>query len=161
MNYSRINLFDDKNGDGARMVLFVSGCPHKCLNCFNKTTWGYLSGEEFTKQIEDDFFAYFEKNKDFLKGISLLGGEPLAPRNLAVTSALMKRFKDKYGNVGKDIWVWSGYTLEQLQENEEQKNAIQSIDTLVDGKYIDALKDTSLKHRGSSNQRILKYGIDF
>lgn len=161
MNYSAINKFDDKNGDGGRLVLFVSGCPHKCFNCFNKATWGYHSGEEFSSAVEEDLFDYFEKNKEFLSGISLLGGEPLAPRNIETTTSLMKRFKETYGSLGKDIWVWSGYTLEELQNNEHQNIALALIDTLIDGKYVDELKDLSLKHRGSSNQRILKHGIDF
>lgn len=161
MNYSSINKFDDKNGDGARLVLFVSGCPHKCFNCFNKSTWSYLSGDPFSTEIEQDFFDYFEENKEFLSGISLLGGEPLAPRNIETTTAIMKRFKDNYGSLGKDIWVWSGYTLEELQDNEQQRAALALIDTLVDGKYVEELKDPDLKHRGSSNQRILKKGENF
>ncbi|UKA04526.1 anaerobic ribonucleoside-triphosphate reductase activating protein [Photobacterium damselae] len=161
MNYSSINKFDDKNGDGARLVLFVSGCPHKCFNCFNKSTWGYLSGDPFSKEIEQDFFDYFEENKEFLSGISLLGGEPLAPRNLSKTSEIMRKFKDTYSHLGKDIWVWSGYTLEELKQNPDQCSVLPLIDTLIDGKYVDELRDPELKHRGSSNQRILKNGIDF
>ena len=161
MNFSSISKFDDKNGDGARQVLFVSGCPHKCEGCFNKSTWSYLSGSPFSDEVEKDFFNSFRKDKEFLSGISLLGGEPLAPRNLSTTMAIMQKFKKEFGDLGKDVWVWSGYTLEQIQDNPQQRAALQFIDTLVDGKYIEEFKDESLRHRGSSNQRILKRGKDF
>ena len=161
MNFSSIKYFDDKNGDGARLVLFVSGCPHKCPNCFNKTTWSYHSGEPFSENVENDFFEYFEKNKEFLSGISILGGEPLAPRNAATVINIMRRFKDTYGDLGKDIWVWTGYTLDLIHGNLQRQAALGFIDTLIDGKYIEELKDESLIHRGSSNQRVLKRGIDF
>lgn len=158
MNYSSINWIDDKNGDGCRLTLFVSGCPHKCEGCFNKKTWSYHSGEEFSQEIEDSIFKYFEKNKSYLKGLSILGGEPMAPRNVERVGELLKKFKESYPE--KDIWVWSGYTLEELT-TPEQIETLKLIDTLVDGRYEESLRDTELRFRGSSNQRILVKNVDY
>ncbi|PSV00971.1 anaerobic ribonucleoside-triphosphate reductase activating protein [Photobacterium kishitanii] len=158
MNYSNINWIDDKNGDGCRLTLFVSGCPHKCEGCFNIKTWSYLSGDEYTIEIEDSIFAYFEKNKAYLKGLSILGGEPLAPRNVERVTMLLKRFKETYTD--KDVWVWSGYTLEELTLP-NQLESLKYIDTLVDGRYEESLRNTELYFRGSSNQRILTKNVHY
>lgn len=158
MNLLKIDEFDDKNGDGARMTIFVSGCPHKCLNCFNKISWGYKNGFECTSSVKEAIFSKFRENVDFLSGLSILGGEPLAPRNFKEVIVICKEFKTLFPN--KNIWLWSGYTLEEIQHLPQNK-ALKYIDTLVDGRFVEELKDTELNFRGSSNQRILKNGIDF
>ncbi|ELP5899891.1 anaerobic ribonucleoside-triphosphate reductase activating protein [Vibrio vulnificus] len=158
MNIIKIDKFDDKNGDGARMTLFVAGCPHKCEGCFNKVSWSYLSGFECTKDVVEAFFSDFSENEAFLNGISILGGEPLAPRNFQTVKEICRSFKQQFPT--KNIWVWSGYTLEQIQQS-PQRVVLDYVDTLVDGKFVQSLHDPHLKFRGSSNQRILNKGIDY
>ncbi|MCY9861237.1 anaerobic ribonucleoside-triphosphate reductase activating protein [Vibrio coralliirubri] len=158
MNLLKIDHFDDKNGNGARMTIFVAGCPHKCKGCFNVVSWSYLTGYECTQDVLTCLFDKFEKDRQFLTGLSILGGEPLAPRNYEGVLDICLQFKKRFPE--KDIWVWTGYTLEELKE-QPQAIALSLIDTLVDGRFEESLKDTELAFRGSSNQRILKLGIDY
>lgn len=158
MNLLKIDHFDDKNGVGSRMTIFVAGCPHKCEGCFNVVSWSYLAGYECTQEVISNFLDRFEKDKDFLTGLSILGGEPLAPRNYEGVMDICRQFKQRFPD--KDIWVWTGYTLEEIKEH-PQNSALSLIDTLVDGRFKESLKDTELAFRGSSNQRILNRGIDY
>lgn len=150
MNYSTIIKSDLVNGTGVRVSLFVSGCSHGCKECFNEKAWDYRYGNPFTEKEKNVIME--ELSKDYISGISLLGGDPLMPKNISTIIELCKDIKLKYPN--KTIWCWSGYTLEEIQQNHAYE-ILNYIDVLIDGKYVHELRDTTLKFRGSSNQRIL------
>ena len=158
MNVLKIDNWDDKNGEGARMTIFVAGCSFKCKGCFNHKSWSYLSGEECTDKLINDTFNLFDANRKYLSGLSILGGEPLAPRNFQRVIEICQIFKARFPE--KNIWLWSGYVIEELQ-NLPQAEILKIIDVLIDGQFIANLHDNSLKFRGSSNQRILKKEVDF
>lgn len=156
MNYGTIKNYDIANGIGVRVSLFVSGCRHHCKNCFNKEIWEFDSGKPFTTKEKDMIISYLEP--DFIEGLSLLGGEPLEPENQQAILELVKEVKIKYPN--KTIWCYSGFTFEALINNKLNKEPylkelLENIDILVDGPFIEDLKNPSLAFRGSSNQRIL------
>lgn len=156
-NYSKIKTFDIANGNGIRTSIFFSGCEHGCKNCFNNELWDFNVGEQFTEEI------YKLKIKptisSHIAGISILGGEPMHQNNILSTFNLIKWFKNDYPN--KNIWLWSGYTWEELMDKSNKNYEInfeimKNIDVLVDGRYVDELRDITLPFRGSSNQRIWK-----
>ena len=130
------------------MTLFVSGCTHHCKNCFNPETWDFKLGEEFT----DDTIARIIDlaREDYVRGLSILGGEPFHPKTIDATLKLSKAFKEKYPN--KDIWAWSGFLFDR---DLKDKEVLKYIDVLVDGQYKDELHDFRLKWRGSANQRVI------
>lgn len=147
MNYSQIRSLDIANGPGCRISLFVSGCEHRCKNCFNPETWNFDHGKEFT---DDSYEAIIELAKpDHISGLSILGGEPLHPRNRTDVLDLVKKFKEKYPN--KTVWLWTGYSWEEVASDLVDSE----IDVVVDGKFVEDLKDLRLKYRGSSNQRVI------
>ena len=146
MRYAQIRNMDVSNGIGIGVALFVQGCHFHCDNCFNKNTWNFNEGLEWTPSIENDFLNIIDK--PYIKRISFLGGEPLAPENKEDVLFLIDKCKQLYPN--KKIWVWTGYTFDNLP-----KSILNNIDYLVDGPYIDSLRDYKLKFRGSSNQRII------
>jgi anaerobic ribonucleoside-triphosphate reductase activating protein len=147
MNYSIIRHLDIANGPGCRVSIFVSGCEHRCKNCFNPETWNFNYGEEFT---EDTLNSILELAKsDYISGLSILGGEPLHSRNLPDVLKLARKFKEKYPE--KTVWLWTGYLLEDVLEYLVDSE----IDVIVDGKFVEELKDLRLKYRGSSNQRVI------
>lgn len=152
MNYSGIIYGDTANGPGNRLTLFVSGCPHKCYKCFNSYTWDKHYGNEFTENVEDEFIAYFQRNEKYLNGLSLLGGEPLAHYNVDKIIGIASRFKSIFPH--KDIWLWTGYTLEEVLSDLNKAKILKYIDVLIDGKYEDSKKNHNLKYRGSHNQRM-------
>lgn len=154
MNYGKIITYDVGNGDGIRITLFVSGCKRHCKNCFNKQTWDFNYGKPFTEKTLE--FIEKEINKPYINGITILGGEPLEFENREVVSKICKHIKNKYPN--KTIWIYTGFIYEDLiKENDKHLNTIlKNIDVLVDGPFIDELKNIKLQFRGSSNQRILK-----
>lgn len=154
MNYGKIITYDVGNGNGIRVTLFVSGCKRHCKNCFNKQTWDFNYGKPFTEETLK--FIEKEINKPYINGITILGGEPLEFENREVVSKICKHIKNKYPN--KTIWIYTGFIYEDLiKENDKHLNAIfKNIDVLVDGPFIDELKNIKLQFRGSSNQRILK-----
>ena len=137
--------------------LFVSGCTHHCKNCFNQMTWDFKYGKEFNQEVEDLIIDYLKP--EHITGLSLLGGEPMEPSNQRVLLPFIKRVKELYPQ--KDIWCYTGYLFDQelLSESrarcEVTDELLSYIDVLVDGKFIEELKDLSLKFRGSSNQRII------
>ena len=158
MHYATIKKFDIANGEGVRVSLFVSGCSHHCPGCFNDVAWPFEYGFEFTKETEDEIIEAC--NNSYIKGLSLLGGEPFEKVNQLGLISLIRRFKKEFPN--KDIWCYSGYLFdaEILNENskiqtEVTRELISYIDVLVDGKFVLALKDISLKFKGSSNQRVI------
>lgn len=140
-----------------RVSLFVSGCTHRCRNCFNQEAWDFGYGQPFTGETEEEILKALEP--DYIKGLSLLGGEPFEPENQRELVKLVKRVKERYSE--KDIWCYTGYTLEKdlLREGRVRcqvtHELLSLMDVLVDGAFVEELKDISLPFRGSSNQRIL------
>ena len=156
MNYGEIKNCDIANGRGVRISLFVSGCTHHCKNCFNPETWDFAYGEEFTHDVQDSIIALLEP--EYISGLTILGGEPFEPCNQAALVSFIKRVKNKYPQ--KDLWMYSGYTYEELtgdsKANCEFTDEILSyVDVLVDGEYVEELKNITLKFRGSENQRLI------
>jgi len=141
---------DIVNGPGTRCTLFVSGCVHECPGCYNKSTWRLNSGMPFTLQMEEQLIADLNDTRIPRQGLSLSGGDPLHPANLADVGRLLRRVQRECS--GKDIWMWTGYRLEELST--EQQQVVTSVNVLIDGKFIQALKDPALLWRGSSNQVI-------
>lgn len=153
MNYHNIKHDDMNNGDGIRVTLFVSGCEHHCLNCQNSQTWNYDSGINFDKDAKHELFIAL--SKDYISGITLSGGDPLAPQNVKEVLDLIKWFRDLFPR--KTVWVYTGYKFEHLwyEGNSDVLQILKRIDVLVDGKYIEEKRDINLKWRGSKNQRVI------
>lgn len=158
MNYATIKDVDIANGQGIRISLFVSGCTHHCKNCFNKEAWDFEFGNIFDKSVEDKILKLCEPS--YIKGLSLLGGEPMHPRNQEAVANLVKRFRAKFG-AEKDIWCYTGYVFDKdFQEGgraytQNTRFLIENFDVVVDGPFVDEKKNISLKFRGSENQRII------
>ncbi len=150
MNYHVYHPIDVVNGPGTRCSLFVSGCVHECKGCYNKATWRVNSGFEFTQELEDKIIADLQDTRIKRRGLSLSGGDPLHPKNVSAILRLVKRVREECP--GKDIWLWSGYLLSEMDEHQSQ--VIEMIDTLVDGKFEQDKYDPELKWRGSANQII-------
>ena len=153
MNYSGIKYADMINGKGIRVSLFVSGCTHCCKNCFNQETWNESYGKEFTEKEENEIIGYFKKYEKTIKGLSLLGGDPTYPKNIEPLLKFIKKFKENLPD--RDIWIWSGFTWEEILKDENRFSLIKECDVLIDGKFVDSLKDLNLKWKGSSNQRVI------
>ena len=147
MNYGAIKKNDIANGFGVRVSLFVSGCRNCCEGCFQPETWDFGYGQPFVKETEDEIMEALRPY--WIQGLSILGGEPMEPENQDVLLPFIKRVKQEYPN--KDVWLYSGYSFEELQGSE----ILQLIDVLVDGRFVKKLRDPSLAFRGSRNQRIL------
>lgn len=158
MNYANIKDTDIANGEGVRVSLFVSGCTHHCKNCFNPETWDFCYGKPFTQEVEDTLLKMIEPS--YIKGLTLLGGEPMEPKNQVALLPFIKRFREKFGNT-KTIWCYTGFVYDKdlvsggRAHTEATDELMQNIDVLVDGPFIEALKNITLKFRGSSNQRII------
>ena len=155
MRYADIKKYDIANGIGVRVSIFVSGCTHHCKGCFNPEAWDFNYGKRFTKDTIDEIIDALSPS--YIKGLSLLGGEPLDPNNQKGILSLLKKVKEIYPN--KDIWCYSGYLYEYLIEQSKTKDDIKEIlsyiDVLVDGKFELDKKDITLLFRGSSNQRVI------
>lgn len=150
MNIHQYYPVDVVNGPGTRCTLFVAGCVHECPGCYNKSTWRLNSGLPFTLQMEEQLIADLNDTRIPRQGLSLSGGDPLHPANLADVGRLLRRVQRECA--GKDIWMWTGYRLEELSAKQQQ--VVASVNVLIDGKFIQALKDPALLWRGSSNQVI-------
>ncbi|HAS64316.1 MAG TPA: anaerobic ribonucleotide reductase-activating protein [Vibrio sp.] len=155
MNYHHYYPIDVVNGPGTRCTLFVSGCEHECRGCYNKTTWRTDSGHAYTQQLEDQIIADLNDTRIKRRGLSLSGGDPLHPANVDAVLRLVQRVRKECSN--KDIWLWSGYTLAELSE--AQKQVVDLIDVLIDGKFEQDKKDLNLEWRGSSNQIIHRFKL--
>lgn len=153
MKYGDIKYYDVINGIGVRVSIFVSGCSHHCEHCFNKETWDDTYGEEFDANVENNIFQYISKYNSVIKGISILGGDPTYSKNIKPLSDFIDRFKDKFPT--KDIWIWSGYTWEKILKDKDMYKLISKCDVLIDGVFVEKLKNIKLKFRGSSNQRVI------
>ena len=150
MRFSKIKDNDIANGIGITMSIWTQGCPHHCGGCFNKETWDFNLGKEFT----NDDLNYIISNIDSFnvkRNLSILGGEPLCPENVEGVINLCKEFKKVYPD--KLIYLWTGYTIEEF--NKLQKQVLEYVDFIIDGKFEEAKKNLNLHLRGSSNQRIL------
>ena len=147
MRYNLIRKMDISNGPGVRVSIFMQGCSFHCKNCFNKETWDFSGGQEFTDETVDKVIDLC--NKSEVKGLSILGGEPMHPTNIEGTTKLAKAFKEKYPE--KTIWTWTGFKYEDIKD----KDVFNYIDVLVDGQYKDELHNPTLKWKGSSNQRVI------
>ena len=182
MNYASIRTCDIANGEGVRVSLFVSGCTHRCKGCFNEEAQAFDYGEPFTREVEDSILTALEPG--FIAGLTLLGGEPMEPENQRVLVPFLRRFRERFGAT-KTLWVYTGCVWEKLSgeaeslplQNKDGENSALSggrdssapyrwrtevtdeflamTDVLVDGPFVEELKDISLRFRGSSNQRIL------
>ena len=148
MRYNKIRKMDIADGPGVRVSIFMQGCSFNCKNCFNKDTHDFCGGKEFTDETIDRVLELCEK--DHIEGLSILGGEPMHPKNIEGTTKLAKAFKEKFPN--KNVWAWSGFLFDQDLKDKEVLNYL---DTLVDGQYVDELRDPTLKWKGSSNQRVI------
>lgn len=157
MYYGKIRENDIANGSGVRVSLFVSGCRNHCKNCFQPETWDFNYGEPYTQETEQHIIESL--SRPYIQGLTLLGGEPLEPENQVVLVRLLRNVKETYPE--KDVWCYTGYTLEQaLMEDSHCRcnvtdELLSMIDVLVDGRYVDELRDISLRFRGSSNQRLI------
>ncbi|MTC61341.1 anaerobic ribonucleotide reductase-activating protein [Providencia rustigianii] len=152
MNYHQYYPVDVVNGPGTRCTLFVAGCVHQCRGCYNQSTWRVDSGVPFTQEMEDKIIQDLQDTRIRRQGLSLSGGDPLHPANLPAVLKLVKRVKAVCPD--KDIWLWTGYTFNELSL--EQQKVVSLINTLIDGKFEQDLYDPALLWRGSSNQVIHK-----
>ena len=159
MNYASIRTCDIANGEGVRVSLFVSGCTHRCKGCFNEEAWDFAYGEPFTKKTENEILAALEP--DFIDGLTLLGGEPMEPENQRALMPFLRRFRERFGST-RSIWCYTGCVLEtELRAESRWRTELTDeflslVDVLVDGPFVEELKDISLRFRGSSNQRIIE-----
>ena len=150
MYYAQIRKYDIANGPGIRCSLFVSGCTHHCYGCFNEDYKAFNYGHVWTKDIEDRFIDMLHDNQ--IKGVTILGGEPMDQIHDDDLLNLLKRIKSE---TGQNIWLYSGYTYEHILQHQKRKELLFFCDVLVDGLFVLAQKDLKLKFRGSSNQRII------
>ena len=148
MRYNVIRKMDISNGPGVRVSVFMQGCAFHCKNCFNPETWDFNGGKEFSQNTINEVLDLCDKPQ--VKGLSILGGEPMHPNNIEATTKLAKAFKERFPN--KNIWAWSGF---KFDEDLKDKEVMKYIDVLVDGRYVDELHNPMLKWKGSSNQRVI------
>ena len=148
MNYADIKEVDIQDGEGVRVSLYVSGCHFHCKGCHNKEAWDFNYGKKYDEETEKYILDLLDR--DYIAGLSILGGEPLEPSNQEVLAGLVKKVKERFPN--KTIWSWSGFLFDR---DLKDKEVMKYIDVLVDGQYKDELHDFRLKYRGSSNQRVI------
>lgn len=147
MRYNKIRKMDIADGPGVRVSIFLQGCTFNCKNCFNPETHDFNGGEEFTDETIQEVLDLCDK--DFITGLSILGGEPMHPKNIKGTIKLAKAFKERYPD--KTIWSWSGFLIDNIVD----KEVLNYLDVLVDGQYKDELHNPTLKWCGSENQRVI------
>ena len=147
MRYNKIRKMDIADGPGVRVSVFLQGCTFHCKNCFNPETWDFKGGEEFTDDTIEEILNLCDKSH--IAGLSILGGEPMHPKNIEGTIKLAKAFKERFPE--KNLWSWSGFLYDDICN----KEIFNYLDVLVDGQFKDELRDPRLKWRGSSNQRVI------
>lgn len=150
MYYSKIKFNDVANGPGLRLSLFTSGCTHHCRGCFQPETWDFKNGEPFTLETQN-YIIEKSKNK-YIAGLSLLGGDPLD--NIDGILTLLEEYRQVFG-MTKTIWLWTGYTFDEILKDEFKSRVLPYIDVLIDGPFIEDCKDITLKYKGSTNQRVI------
>lgn len=157
MNYAEIKKTDIANGEGVRVSLFVSGCRRRCKNCFNQIAWDFGYGNPFTEEVEEEIISALTPY--YIAGLTLLGGDPMEPENQRALLPFVRKVRARLPE--KNIWCFTGYTYSDgtLEEDavrlSETKELISLFDVLVDGRFVEELKDIRLKFRGSSNQRVI------
>lgn len=165
MNYAQMRSMDISNGEGIGVSLFVQGCDFHCKNCFNSETWNFSKGQEWNEKTKNQFLKLVEK--PFIQRVSILGGEPLHPENVQNVLKIVDEIRVSYPT--KNIWLYTGYTWEQIMYPivtddlnferdciiKARKELVSKCDVLIDGRYVDKLRDVSLHWRGSSNQRVI------
>ncbi len=157
MNYATIKPFDVADGPGVRVSLYVSGCRNRCKNCFNPETWDFNYGKPFTEEVEN--YVISALSPQYIKGFTLLGGDPFEPENQVTLAPFLEKIRSVYPD--KSIWCYTGYDYEKDLLTGKKGDAelvmrmLNSIDVLVDGRFVEELKDLNLRFRGSSNQRII------
>lgn len=158
MNYANIKYFDIANGVGVRTTLFVSGCRLHCPGCFNETAWDFDAGRPFTAEVEDKIVASLEQ--PYIAGLTVLGGEPMEPENQQGLVGFLERVRGRFGDT-KSIWLFSGHTWDQLAPGgawnlgDVTDRILDTLDVLVDGPFVQARHDITLRFCGSSNQRLI------
>lgn len=157
MRYAAIQENDYLNGEGICVSFWVQGCPHRCEGCHNPGQWSFEGGKELPTDYKGQIVKAISAN-GITRNFSILGGEPLCPENIALTHDTVMAIRAAYPNI--KIFIWTGYMLEQL-EHPLLKDILNRVDVIIDGPYIQEKRDITLKLRGSTNQRILKKGIDF
>lgn len=162
IRYAQIRNLDLSNGEGVGVALFVQGCHFHCHNCFNPETWDFNGGKEWMEEVKNKFFELVDR--PYIKRVSILGGEPLSEENLDGVLDLVNKIR--LSSPEKSIWIYSGYTWEEIRKGNmedglkygewtKRAKIITECDVLVDGRYIDSKRDISLAYRGSSNQRLI------
>ena len=157
MHYGEIKKCDIANGEGVRVSLFVSGCTHHCPGCFNQDTWDFSYGQEYTEETEQEILDALSPG--YINGLSLLGGEPFEPQNQEVLVKLLRKVRERHPE--KNVWCYSGYLFDRELLSESLARCgytdemLSMIDILVDGRFVEKLKDIRLVFRGSSNQRLI------
>ena len=157
MYYSTIKELDIADGPGVRVTLFVSGCTNHCEGCFQPQTWDFCYGQEFTRETEEQILSLL--SPAYVQGLTLLGGEPMEPRNQEAVLGLIRRVRSAYPK--KNIWLFSGFTFEEMMDPDGYPHTpfthelLSLLDVMVDGRFVLAKKDLMLRFRGSSNQRLL------
>ncbi len=157
MNYAKIKWFDISNGPGVRVSLYVSGCRNHCKNCFNPETWDFCYGQPFTEEVANSIINGLKPSH--IRGFTLLGGDPFEPENQVALAPFLKKLRAACPD--KSLWCFTGYDLERdlltgkLGNLDTVNEMLNCLDVLVDGKFVEELKDLSLRFRGSSNQRII------
>ena len=148
MKYNKIRKMDISDGPGVRVSIFMQGCEFHCKNCFNPETWTFDEGKEFTDETISRVLELCDNPN--ISGLSILGGEPMHPINIEGTTKLAKAFKEKYPN--KTLWAWTGFLFDKWVKDKE---VAKYLDVLVDGQYVDELRNPTLQWKGSSNQRVI------
>ena len=158
MNYATIKRRDIANGPGVRVSLFVSGCTHRCPGCFNDIAWDFSYGEPFTEAVQEELLEALDS--EYVKGFSLLGGEPFEPQNQRALLPFLQKLRARLPQ--KTVWCYSGYTLEELTGVRESRcrcevtdEMLALVNVLVDGRFIEEKKNIRLRFRGSENQRLI------
>ena len=147
MKYNKIRKMDISNGPGVRVSIFFQGCPFHCDGCFNPETWDFCGGKEFTDETIEKVLELC--SKDYIVGLSMLGGEPMHPTNLPGSTKLAKMFKERFPE--KSLWSWTGFTYEGIKDNE----IFEYLDVLIDGQFKKELFNPTLHWKGSENQRVI------
>ena len=148
MRYNKIRKMDISNGPGVRVSIFMQGCAFNCPGCFNPETHDFTAGKEFTDETINKVLDLCDNEN--IEGLSILGGEPMHPKNIEGTTKLAKAFKERFPN--KNIWAWSGYKFDEYLKD---KDIVKYVDVIVDGQFMIDEKDFTLKWRGSKNQRVI------
>lgn len=153
MRYNKIRKMDISNGEGVRVSIFTQGCHFHCENCFNPETWDFNGGKEFSPDTLKLLLDL--SSKDYIKGLSILGGEPLCDENFSTVKDIAITFKNNATTKDKDIWLWTGYELEDILHHPQKKEILNYIDYMIVGPYVHSKRDLCLKYAGSLNQRFI------